>query len=228
MFEELVKSVIEELSNSPKITIYCIKIDTPTSDLVTDNIVEFRKSINQNKLNLILDIDGTIIDANLNDYLILRPHYTDLFEFCLNNQISTYLWTCGETEHANRVIDAINGSRYLSKVLCRGNSWYDNVYTIKKLRWLSRKINNILLIDNTLQMSTGQCDNTIIIPTFEAINIWSYKVNKDAFDDDKLVKLIDFLIGLIGSEKNVPEYLNSHLELTTNKDSYRTLKYHTI
>lgn len=224
MFDEVVKSVIEELSNSSLITIYKIKIDTQPSDLATTNIMEFRKYINQDKFNLILDIDGTIVDSNMGDYLIVRPYCEYLFKFCMDHDILIFLWTCGELEHAYRVIDAINGSKYLTKVLCRGDSWYNNAYTVKKLKWLSRNIDNLLLVDNTIFMSNGQNGNTIIVPTFETINIWSYKLNRDSLFDDQLVKLIEFLKGFMKSEQNITEYLNSHLKMTIDQ----TLKYYTL
>lgn len=224
MYEQVVESIIEQIKKYPKIIIYNIKTETPKSDLVTDNIVEFRKSINLDKLNLILDIDGTILDSTLSQYIILRPYYQDLFEFCLNKQIPVYLWTCGEYEHAQRTIDAINGSKYITKVLCRGDSWYYNVYTVKKMKWLSKHLNNMLLVDNTISMSEGQPDNTLIIKTFGPINYWSGTVNENELSDEILIKLIDFLDRFIKSKQDLSDFIKYDLK----PSYYILLKYYSI
>lgn len=224
MYKQVVESIIDQIKKYPEIVIYEIQSDVPKSNLITNNIVEFRNSINQNGLNLILDIDGTLLDSSLDQYLILRPHCTDLFELCQHLHINVYLWTCGQDEHAYRVIDAINGEKYLRKVLCRGDSWYYNASTIKKLKWLSKSMDNLLLVDNTINMSEGQIYNTIIIKNFEPINCWSGKCNYNSLSDDKLLKLTEFLDNFVRSGQKIPDFIKSHLK----PDFNMSLKYYSI
>lgn len=148
--------------------------------LVTDDITEFSKSINSLKRNIILDIDGTIVDSNDTTNIVIRPYVVDFLKFCNQNNIDVYIWTSAIDEHAIRIMKMIieDGQKQnmfkcyselllsVKKILCRGTNWFTMINTAKKIKLLSNDISNIILIDNTEHYAYSQPDNVIVVPTY--------------------------------------------------------------
>lgn len=141
---------------------------------ITEDIVEFSQSIDPTQKNLIFDIDGTIFDSCYNYVSIcyefregLRPNFDKLLEYCVLNNYKIYLWTAANIEHTFNILKSIENHKCITKVLCRGLSWFNISKVEKKLSLLSDDTRNILLIDNTHYISIGQEDNVIVVPTYE-------------------------------------------------------------
>ena len=144
---------------------------------ITDDLIEFSQSIDPTRKNLIFDIDGTIFDSSyeyeselknsceLKDGI--RPNFDKLLVYCVENDYKIYLWTAGSRLHALNILNSLEHIEYITKILCRGTSWFNGSKIEKKLSLLSNDISNILLIDNTHSISIGQKDNVIIVPTYD-------------------------------------------------------------
>lgn len=170
------------------------------------------------ELNIILDMDGTLID---DDGLgIPRPHLKDFLLYCFKTFNSVSIWTNASDywyqEVYNKILKPIlekgNYNFYLvfthNRSTLTTNKYYHNDYCglesrlkyIKPLRkiWHAKTLypnfnkHNTLIVDDTYHTYQSNYGNAIPIPTY-------YPNNKN---DNYLLKLINYLKVLISIYEN--------------------------
>jgi hypothetical protein len=144
-------------------------------------------------LNVILDIDGTLVDtrdvqifsqhAHLRmktqpEFVVyLRPHIGTFLDWLFEN-FSVSLWTAGSEPYARWIAQHVVGVRrnkslkhVLSARDCQSSlNMYGSLKSLKYLNMVDPTINhsNTLLIDDTPSNCTAQQQNCVLVSAFEA------------------------------------------------------------
>jgi hypothetical protein len=149
---------------------------------------------NYKMLNIILDIDGTLVDARENlvpsphSYLkmktggdfhvYLRPRLNAFLDWLFEN-FHVSLWTAGSEPYARWIAQNVVGLRRRNGALKHVLSARDcqtslNMYgMLKSLKYFNNidpsiNLSNAILIDDTLSNCLGQQQNCILVPAFSA------------------------------------------------------------
>lgn len=147
-------------------------------------------------MNIILDMDGTLIDDN--GLYQSRPHLQKFLLYCFNNFDTVSIWTSASREWYDEIYEKI------FKHILKGNR-FDFVFTRKRCTldrnsfvyvknlhklWRSKVLykdfnkHNTLIVDNTPFKYFRNYGNGIPIPTYNQYNI---------SNDNYLSKLVEYL-----------------------------------
>lgn len=165
-------------------------------------------------MNIILDIDGTLIDDK--GLLIGRPHLEEFLKYCFENFETVSIWTASSESWyqsvykyvLKEILDKYNFKFYkvltgerCTKVVLNFYSLYPTRVSIKPLVKLWKGNNvftkyNTLIIDNTPNTFQRNYGNGIPIPTFN----FSNQTDKYLL---KLIKFLDHLKEIYEKKKTI-------------------------
>lgn len=147
--------------------------------------------------HIVLDIDSTLIDSNINEDIFPRPHLEEFLYFLFNNFKSVSLWTAGSSEWLTKVHLSILkkllpcGSNFMYMLSCENCTYipcygYGGFYCkpLEYLYKLNRDMNseNTLLVDDSDESYFRNRNNTYrIIP---------YDYTPESDIDDELMGLV--------------------------------------
>jgi len=146
-------------------------------------------------MNIILDLDGTLIDQ-----YVLRPHIKKFLLFCFNEFDTVSLWSSTSEQWLYQVINNLTTMLYeisciLKKCCAFHYTFYDKHCTyinnkiIKPLRNINDlSLTNTLIIDDSIHSFDYNPDNGVYIPTFSSNTIYA---------DDYLLKIIPKLENIL-------------------------------
>lgn len=209
-FDKYVKSALKLITLIPSKKLnFSQKVEKIAKQI--QEVSEFSLNLNQknkqNKKLLVLDLDETLIHAdidfllNKNKYekilyfdqpyekniqipLILRPHLYKFLDY-ISQYFEIYIFTASEKEYADTILDYIEkDKKYFSKRFYRDSCIFvePGLY-IKDLRiFKNYPIKDIIIVDNSLFSFANQINNGILVTSFY-----------DDENDDFLECLMDYL-----------------------------------
>jgi CTD small phosphatase-like protein 2 len=189
---------------------YVFKVLNSLSSLRYINYTQFleEKKFNlddpaNNKKTLILDLDETLIHSDLNkrlethDHLItftyenqevqipinFRPGLMDFLR-AVSENFEVFIFTASKKEYADVILDYIDPeNKFFAKRLYRDSCInLENKVYIKDLRILNRRMEDMVIVDNSLYSFSNQLSNGILINSFY-----------DDPEDQELANLLNYL-----------------------------------
>ena len=141
---------------------------------------------------LVLDLDETLVHnltLSFGDYFLVRP---GVFKFLKNihEYYEIIIFTAGNRQYANNVIDRIDVNDYISHRLFKSHVIYEDGVPVKKLDLIGRDLNKLIFVDNLQANAKYNSKN------FCPISSWYSDLN-----DVEISKLETKLINIIKSGK---------------------------
>jgi TFIIF-interacting CTD phosphatase-like protein len=129
-------------------------------------------------MNIILDLDGTLIDQ-----YTLRPYIKNFLLFCFKEFDTVSLWTSTSEQWLYQVINHL--APILNEISCRlrkhctfhytffdKHCTYRNNIIIKPLIYMNDlSLSNTIIVDDSIYSFVDNPDNGVYIPTFSSNNI---------------------------------------------------------
>lgn len=126
-------------------------------------------------MNIILDIDGTLIDENMN----LRPYLDSFLLFCFSNFATVSIWTAGAAYYAFEIIRMIqpilDAVSYALQRTCSFFSVMTNIHCVLRNNIVTKPLQllggnftfgNTIIIDDTPSTFASNPFNGVCIPKF--------------------------------------------------------------
>jgi CTD small phosphatase-like protein 2 len=146
-------------------------------------------------------LQGKIISG----YVNVRPHAKEIIKN-MSRHFDVIIFTAGNQCYADPILDYLDPEKKIQHRLYRDScTMVNNQLFVKDLRILGRKMENVVLVDNAPYSYMMQLNN--------GIPILNYIKGKD---DDQLVKLEPYLMGLLDVED----------VRTVNASIFRLTEYH--
>ena len=143
------------------------------STLIPENTEE-----DNGKYLLVFDIDETIVYAR-DGPLVMRPHAEELLK-TVGENCEVALWTAGVRDYAKAVLAEVEKKVWgkspagiIKHCISRSDEWFGEDYT-KDLSLLGRKMDKVLIIENTPECVRLNPKNGIIVEDFEGERDESY------------------------------------------------------
>eukprot|EP00754_Rhynchopus_humris_P002738 Rhum_TRINITY_DN11505_c0_g1::Rhum_TRINITY_DN11505_c0_g1_i1::g.45059::m.45059/K17616/CTDSPL2; CTD small phosphatase-like protein 2 len=149
------------------------------------------------KYTVVLDLDETLVYAR-DGPLRIRPGCRELLAM-LAEHCELVVWTAGERAYAHSVIEDLDPRKeYVRHCIYRHPKWFTGqLGQVKDLRLLNRKMDRLVIVENTPDCIRSNIHNGIIVSDF---------LGKE---DTALHSLYQILQRLISSEKSVADFLQS-------------------
>ena len=149
------------------------------------------------KYTVVLDLDETLVYAR-DGPLRIRPGCRELLAM-LAEHCELVVWTAGERAYAHSVIEDLDPRKeYVRHCIYRHPKWFTGqLGQVKDLRLLNRKMDRLVIVENTPDCIRSNIHNGIIVSDF---------LGKE---DTALHSLYQILQKLISSEKSVADFLQS-------------------
>ncbi|KII63201.1 CTD small phosphatase-like protein [Thelohanellus kitauei] len=197
---------------------YVIEIIPPPRSFLVDAFLP--KNVQGSKQCLVVDLDETLIHSALlkplpyskpdyeftleikdeakRIYLYCRPFLQEFLAY-IKTRYECVIFTAGIEIYADVVLDYIDPDRVFTHRLYRSSCSMSPFGLVKDLRLLGRKLDRVVIIDNTPMSYILQAENAIPIKS------WDNTCQKD----DELFQLVKFL-DLIGTEQDLVTSLKHH------------------
>jgi len=151
------------------------------------------------KLVLVLDLDETLVFARRGP-LYGRPGLKELFSMCKEYGLEVVVWTAGLKSYAQAIVENIDHCHAVTHCVYRHQKWFNGEAGYRKdLHHLGRKLDNVLIIENTPDCIRGYQENGILVQDYVG-----------AIEEDKtLFHLIEVIRELVKSNLSVPQFIST-------------------
>ena len=120
------------------------------------------------KYTLVLDLDETLVhyvEEENSAYVQVRP-YADYFLKELSKHFEIVLFTAAEEDYTNIVLNELNKNKYITHILCRKYTEFNNGCYIKDLSKLGRDLSKVCIVDNNKDNFSLQPENGLFISSY--------------------------------------------------------------
>ena len=120
------------------------------------------------KYTLVLDLDETLVhyvEEENSAYVQVRP-YADYFLNELSKHFEIVLFTAAEEDYTNIVLNELNKNNYITHILCRKYTEFNNGCYIKDLSKLGRDLSKVCIVDNNKDNFSLQPENGLFISSY--------------------------------------------------------------
>lgn len=146
---------------------------------------------------IVFDLDETLVFAR--DYFVERPGLQLLLR-SLQGQCEVVVWTAAEQHFAKQAIERIDPLGVIEHCIYRHSKWWDGRPGYSKdLRALGRRLDQVLIIENTPDCVANNAGNAILVSDFHG-----------DLNDTVLFRLCGILVDFVRCDMNVQEFLRSH------------------
>eukprot|EP00759_Apiculatamorpha_spiralis_P033463 PhF_6_TR34743/c0_g1_i1/m.50566/K15731/CTDSP; carboxy-terminal domain RNA polymerase II polypeptide A small phosphatase len=158
------------------------------------------------RLVVVLDLDETLVYAREGP-ILPRPGFNELLETLHQLQCEVLVWTAGERDYAQEVIQRIDTHGVVQHCVYRHEKWWSGQAGYRKdIANLGRPMDLILFVDNTPDCLRGHEDNSILVSDFTSRTRY----------DNVLVHLAQLVRSICNSGMSVPQAL-ARSELVSRK-----------
>ena len=140
------------------------------------------------RYTLVLDLDETLVhyvEEENSAYVQVRP-YADHFLREMSNCFEIVLFTAAEEDYTNIVLNELNRNNYITHILCRKYTEFNDDCYIKDLSKLGRDLSKVCIVDNNRDNFSLQPENGLCISSYYGEQ-----------DDNELLLLCDDLKTII-------------------------------
>jgi len=120
------------------------------------------------KYTLVLDLDETLVhyvEEENSAYVQVRP-YADFFLEKLSKHFEIVLFTAAEEDYTGIVLNELNKNKYITHILCRKYTEFQNGYYVKDLSKLGRDLSKVCIVDNNKDNFSLQPENGLFISSY--------------------------------------------------------------
>ena len=134
-----------------------------------------------NRITLVLDMDETLIHSSATTregslkrivygnnemrFIHVRPGLTEFLEFA-SKEFELVVWTASLKSYADPILDYIDPKKLIKNRLYRDSCSMRNNQTRKDLGRLGRRVEKLVIVDNTKEAFEWHQDNAILIESF--------------------------------------------------------------
>eukprot|EP00756_Hemistasia_phaeocysticola_P055023 Hpha_TRINITY_DN30939_c0_g1::TRINITY_DN30939_c0_g1_i1::g.112230::m.112230/K15731/CTDSP; carboxy-terminal domain RNA polymerase II polypeptide A small phosphatase len=178
----------------------------PTMIRSGDTLIPEGPPSDESRYLVVFDLDETIVYARKGP-LVLRPHARELLQMC-GEKCELAMWTAGARQYAKAVLHELNRvvwpksspeSSPVRHLITRSKEWFSRASYTKDLRKLGRRLDKVLIIENSPDCVRLNPENAIVVDDFD-------KLSEGQPTMRALAQVIE---ELVGSGKPVQEYLPS-------------------